>query len=169
MIPKTAKPVLNCPHYYIDIDGSVYSSNPYHLKSRNGIKLKLPQYPLKLSHRMKWRAKDNEGKYRNYFVHLMVLSMFVGPRPTPLHQARHLDGDRYNNNLSNLEWGTPKENCADRTIHGTAYQKKGLDNPRLHSKLNKYDAIAIYQLRNKLTSKVWKRSQCTDYLPEDNS
>ena len=36
-------------------------------------------------------------------LHLLVLETFVGPRPAK-HTANHIDGNRYNNALSNLEW-----------------------------------------------------------------
>lgn len=51
-------------------------------------------------------------------VHLLVLETFVGPRP-PGMVARHLDGNNLNNTLRNLRWGTPQQNAADRTTHGT--------------------------------------------------
>jgi hypothetical protein len=35
-------------------------------------------------------------------------------------QCRHLDGNRSNNRLDNLAWGTPLENGADKARHGTA-------------------------------------------------
>jgi hypothetical protein len=61
------------------------------------------------------------------FVHRIVLTVFVGPRP-PGHQACHNDGDQSNNAISNLRWDIPKNNVADRINHGT-YQF-GERNPR---------------------------------------
>lgn len=45
-------------------------------------------------------------------VHVLVLTAFSGPRP-PGYVVRHLDGDKHNNVVSNLAWGTHKENVAD--------------------------------------------------------
>jgi len=52
------------------------------------------------------------------FVHAWVLSAFVGPAP-PGTECLHADGDPSNNRLSNLRWGTPSENAADKRRHGT--------------------------------------------------
>jgi hypothetical protein len=51
-------------------------------------------------------------------VHQLVLEAFGGPRPEGL-QVRHKDGDRRNNALENLAWGTGKENAVDRVRHRT--------------------------------------------------
>lgn len=58
------------------------------------------------------------GRRQRVNVHRLVLEAFVGPCP-PGMQTRHLDGDRRNNRLENLAWGTPAENAADRARHGT--------------------------------------------------
>ena len=52
-------------------------------------------------------------------VHRLVLDAFVGPRPEGM-ECRHLDGNPSNNALSNLCWGTPKENGEDAVAHGTS-------------------------------------------------
>jgi predicted HTH transcriptional regulator len=54
-------------------------------------------------------------------------------------QCRHLDGNSKNNNLSNLKWGTPRENQQDRNIHGTG--QFGSKNPI--AKLNEYQVKII--------------------------
>ncbi len=51
-------------------------------------------------------------------VHVLVLTYFKGPRPQG-YEARHLDGNKSNNKVSNLEWGTVEENTRDRFRHGT--------------------------------------------------
>lgn len=59
------------------------------------------------------------GVTRTVYVHELVLLAFVGPRP-PMEdrcEIRHLDGDKTNNHLSNLKYGTVKENAADRKLH----------------------------------------------------
>ena len=55
--------------------------------------------------------------YRATKVHLLVLRAFVGPCPSG-QKGRHLDGNPYNNALSNLAYGTPQDNMDDRERHG---------------------------------------------------
>jgi len=61
---------------------------------------------------------DSKGRAHTSYLHSMVLSAFVGPRQGGM-QCRHLDGNRENNRLDNLSWGTPRENAKDRCRHGT--------------------------------------------------
>jgi len=58
-------------------------------------------------------------------VHRMVMEAFVGPRPERM-QVCHADGNRLNNRLSNLRYGTAKENAADRDWHGMT--RRGVTN-----------------------------------------
>lgn len=58
---------------------------------------------------------DIEQKQRR--VHVLVLEAFVGPRPKGM-LSLHGDGNKRNNILSNLRWGTPKENIEDAISHG---------------------------------------------------
>lgn len=58
------------------------------------------------------------NKRKTVTVHSVVLEAFVGPRPSRA-ESRHLDGNRKNNVLSNLAWGTPSENTEDKRRHGT--------------------------------------------------
>ena len=55
---------------------------------------------------------------RRKLVHRLVLEAFVGPAPEN-QECRHLDGDQKNNHLTNLRWGSRRENSLDRTRHGT--------------------------------------------------
>lgn len=57
-------------------------------------------------------------------VHDLVLVSFIGKRPEKM-ECRHLDGNRLNNKLSNLVWGTSSENTLDSVIHGTHVDNKG--------------------------------------------
>ncbi len=50
-------------------------------------------------------------------IHQLVLENFIGPRK-PKMEGRHLDGNKLNNRLDNLLWGTKSENQKDRKLHG---------------------------------------------------
>lgn len=50
--------------------------------------------------------------------HVLVCTTFHGPKPSATHEVRHLDGDHENGIPSNLKWGTPAENEADKRAHG---------------------------------------------------
>jgi NUMOD4 motif/HNH endonuclease len=68
-----------------------------------------------------------EGKHKPRAVHQLVLEAFVGPRPDGL-VCRHGPRGAACNELSNLSYGTPKENMADRKRDGT--HTMGAQNPR---------------------------------------
>lgn len=57
------------------------------------------------------------GQRKHVWAHTMVLETFVGPRPEG-HQVRHLNGNRLDNRLENLAWGSVAENAQDRERHG---------------------------------------------------
>lgn len=59
------------------------------------------------------------SRQHNICQHTLLLEAFVGPCPKGM-ECRHLDGNRKNNILSNLQWGTRKEQCLDKVRHGTA-------------------------------------------------
>jgi hypothetical protein len=59
-------------------------------------------------------------KNRNvYYVHELVLTAFVGPRPVGMETC-HNDGNPLNNHLTNLRWDTHQANQLDRNRHGTS-------------------------------------------------
>lgn len=57
-------------------------------------------------------------------VHVLVLEAFVGPRGDN-ECARHLDDNPLNNHLSNLAWGSHKDNAADAARNHRIPQRRG--------------------------------------------
>lgn len=75
-------------------------------------------------------------------VHRLVLEAFKGECPEGF-QTRHLNGNRSDNTLENLEWGTIQENRVDQKRHGTGIQ--GVRNPK--AALTKVDIERVFDLR----------------------
>ena len=63
-------------------------------------------------------ATITNGKRKSQSVHRLICKAFHGIPPSPTHVVRHLDGDKTNNDPSNLRWGTKAENEADKRRHG---------------------------------------------------
>ena len=90
---------------------------------------------------------------KHHLVHTLVLEAFVCPRPEGL-VCNHLDCDRTNNRLSNLEWVTCKENNQYRQTHGN-----GLKGERAHkAKLTAEQVIEIRRLR----AEGWTQQRLAD-------
>jgi len=53
---------------------------------------------------------NKNGKRRHFRTHTLVAKAFIGPPPTKKHQINHIDGNKQNNKVDNLEWVTPSEN-----------------------------------------------------------
>lgn len=87
--------------------------------------------------------RGDDGKEHRPFVHSVILLAFVGPAP-PSHEACHFpDRNPSNNSLSNLRWGTRRENMEDARKHGTlpSGEKNG------HAKLSNLKSRAVRDLR----------------------
>lgn len=52
---------------------------------------------------------SKNGHRKSYKIHRLVLKAFV-PNPDNLNITNHLDGNKKNNNVSNLEWTTSAKN-----------------------------------------------------------
>ena len=50
------------------------------------------------------------GKQKIYYVHHLVMKYFGSPKPGDNYEIDHLDGDKSNNYIYNLDWVTHKEN-----------------------------------------------------------
>lgn len=60
---------------------------------------------------------------RRTHIHRIVLEAFGGRKPGGKVCARHIDGNTRNNHISNLMWGTYKQNEDDKRIHGTWHER----------------------------------------------
>ena len=114
MIKHTSRPDPRpyCGDYEIHADGRVFSYKGW----RGQTYKEITQSPDKYGYpcvRLVIR-----GKRKRLRVHYLVAIAFHGPKPSPLHQVCHIDGNKENNHYDNLKWGSALENAADRERHG---------------------------------------------------
>lgn len=65
------------------------------------------------------------GKYYPRLVHRLVAEAFLGPAPSERHEINHIDGDKTNNRVGNLEWVTRSENGKHAYRNGLSVSRKG--------------------------------------------
>jgi hypothetical protein len=85
-----------------------------------------PRFDKRGYHRYTLRQRTEQ---RHYYVQVLVLEAFVGPRPAPGYQCNHKDGNKDNNRPSNLEWVTPGDNQRHAFSMGLRIPHRGDTHP----------------------------------------
>ncbi len=83
-----------------------------------------------------------DGKRTTTKVHKHVCAAFIGPRPLGM-QVNHIDCDKNNNHISNLEYVTGQENIRHAYRNGLMRVAKGCEAASKPKKLTKDDVIHI--------------------------
>jgi hypothetical protein len=98
------------------------------------------------------------GVKGNKSVHVEVLRAFVGEKPAGT-ECCHKNGNRKDNRLKNLRWGTHASNTLDKKAHGTILQ--GEENPC--SKLTEEQVLSILR-SDESHAELAKRYSVSDVL-----
>jgi formate dehydrogenase assembly factor FdhD len=109
---ETFKPINGFDGYFVSNLGRVKSVRQGKERILKGIPLKRKS----CSYHSVILRKD--GKNHRHYIHTLVLETFVGKRPKGL-VCRHKDNDVTNNCVTNLCWGTQKENMNDAIKNGS--------------------------------------------------
>ena len=85
---------------------------------------------------------------KTWSVHRLVAITFL-PNPNNLPCVNHLDGNKLNNHISNLEWCTPKDNVLHALDTGLIKtDNMGLCGEKHHQcKISDHDVLEIRELR----------------------
>ena len=141
MIQEEWKDIPNLKGYQASNIGNIRSLN----YNKKGIIKNLSQYSLGGYLAVKITI---DGKGRRYLAHRLIISAFKGENKK---EVNHIDGDKHNNNIDNLEYCTRSENVLHAYSNGFKKAPSGA---------NHIKAKPINQLKN---GEIIKRFQ---YLSE---
>ncbi|EGX8040783.1 HNH endonuclease, partial [Salmonella enterica subsp. enterica serovar Infantis] len=105
--------------YFISSKGLIFSMASGKLRQLN------PSMRGKNRNQYLFVRLELEGELKGVNIHRLVAENFIGPKPSDEHVINHKDGNKQNNDASNLEWTT----IAGNTQH--AY-RTGLAGGRKH-------------------------------------
>jgi hypothetical protein len=128
-------PIPDHPRYEVSDFGNIRRRTPWR---RDGVRQNLTPW---LNKGYAHVAVKDDGRNKKLPIHRCVLLAFRGRPEFDDAQVCHLDGNRSNNHLSNLIWGTRKINASHRVGHGT--QPRG-EQSHL-AKLRESDVLAIME------------------------
>lgn len=86
--------------YFITSKGLIFSLASGELKQLN------PTMRGKNRNQYLFVRLELEGKLKGVNIHRLVAENFLGPKPSDEHVINHIDGNKQNNDVSNLEWTT---------------------------------------------------------------
>lgn len=123
--------------YTITDEGKVYSDNTGRMKTRNraGTEYQIINFMMV------------DGKKKCFRLHRLVMMAFRPIDHPEEWEVNHIDGNKKNNNLSNLEWCTSQENQRHAYKMGLQKSQKGKSKPI--RRLNEEEVRTILHLRDK--------------------
>lgn len=145
------KLITNCKYelkfnYYVQDDGKIFSERTNKILS---VQLDKDGYE-------KVQMMSTDGKRHRYSVHRLVLENFNPIENMNEFQVNHIDGNKRNNNLSNLEWVT----CSENQIHA---HKIGLKNQSgEHNNASKLTEEQVKEIINMLLEHKYTYGQIAE-------
>lgn len=125
------KDIKEFKDYTIDTEGNVYSK-----RKHKCLKQTINKYGY-------CKVTLQKDKYKKmYSVHRLVAEAFI-PNYNKLPQVNHIDGDKQNNHVANLEWCTAKHNMNEAVRTGLFDNCKKIQKENaVKNNLNKYHILA---------------------------
>lgn len=129
-----AKRIKDFPNYFIREDGLVWSLNKHRFLS-----------PCPHTQGYHTVHLCNKGKVKTHFIHRLVAEAFLDK--TVNTEVNHIDGDKQNNHVQNLEWVTHSEN----KLHALKLGLADSGERHKNSKLTDAQVIEIRELKGKMS------------------
>jgi len=117
------KQITNYPNYLITLTGKVFSLNTMQFLSES-----------KTSNGYKQVTIKNKNGNKTFLLHRLVALTYLNNNELK-SQVNHIDGNKTNNLLINLEWNTPSEN--QKHAHRLGLNKSTLNHKKAVSNIGK--------------------------------
>ena len=106
------KEIKNHTGYFADTDGNIYCNlgkgNRDKNKRIDGL-YKLKPRPIPKGYQRVYLRDEETGKRKDYYVHRLIAETFI-PNPENKRCVNHINCNRSDNSVENLEWATSAEN-----------------------------------------------------------
>jgi len=128
------KSINSYPDYEISNTGKVRSIDRQVYHSKGNLNLKGKPVKMRIKN-YGYVCLTFQGKSNNFYIHRLVALHFID-NPEKKHDVNHIDGNRANFSLSNLEWISHRDNVlhARRVLFkniGEKHHKSKLDNQKV--------------------------------------
>lgn len=120
--------------YWIDEDGNLYTDNGTRKMSDNYLRNNYISNQLMLI----------DGTKQHFHRHRLMLLVFLPINNAKEMQVNHIDGNKLNNHLNNLEWVTPRENTI--YAHENFLCENSIGENHYNHKLTEQEVVQIYTL-----------------------
>lgn len=140
------KKIINHP-YMVSNDGTVVSLGRVIIRN-DGKRLTIPERIMKdrimPNGYVKVDMVSNDGERKTYSVHRLVAKYFI-QNPYNHPQVNHIDGNKRNNKVENLEWISARDNIRHARLTGLQKTKYGSETSS--NKIQEKDVLEIFSLR----------------------
>lgn len=112
------KRIIDYESEYEISDNGVIKSLQRKVSHSRGFEITIPERILKFSKNKNGYCQVNltkNSKQKCFKVHRLVALHFI-ENPNNLPDINHIDGNKENNNVNNLEWVSRRENCCHRSF-----------------------------------------------------
>lgn len=118
------------PNYHISKTGRLYSNH-----SGSWVEIK-PCFKLDgYAHNYLFKNENGKRLKKKFYRHRLVALVYI-PNPEGKNQVCHKDNDKSNNRVSNLYWGTAKDNMQQCISDGRFFQVGEEHSKSVYSRIN---------------------------------
>lgn len=108
--------------YYADEKGFIYTTLQKGCRNRYDLSKRIPPKVLNIRKTNKdygrvCMRRESTNSREDVYIHRIIAELFI-PNPSNLPEVNHIDGNRLNNNVDNLEWVDRIDNMKHAMEHG---------------------------------------------------
>lgn len=150
-----------CDKYYADEDGNVYFSNSEKNRA-SSINKKVKHFINRYGY-VEYFITGADGNRKHIQAHRVVACLFI-PNPLNKKYVNHIDGNKLNNTISNLEWVTASENeLHSFRVLGKQSHNKGKELPRGREYKGKIRTVGKYSLEGQLIETFFNPTEAVEF------